>query len=881
MAAMALPSLCVATFRNKTDNKPVAGCLPWPELQTRLTRHTVKPQGKPHKDDPHKDGPLWSPTRYRPDTVRGVANVESLSCFVADVDDGTPLNHLRQAWKGLAWCAASSWSNTPEQPKYRVTFPLARPVPAADWPAVHRKLALALFGEHTDPACKDASRIYFLPSCPKISEVYAFADAQEGDPLDPDAYPDLDPMDAASAQMRYTLHAERPRMVGEERSTDKRHGDTEGARPGDDYNARGPVLELLQSAGWQIVGQRGSAAVLRRPGKTADWSANFGFGEAYDGRMFFCFTSSAPPFEPKTGYSPFAVYTLLKTGGDSQENFAEAARQLGRAGYGDQTPPGVKRALRTVAAEPETETAPPPSDADAPPTEKPRPASFQLTDDGNGLRLVHRHGDDLRYCYAWKQWLVWDGRRWKRDDGDGIEMRAKETARALLHEAGDCVDPNEQKALASHALKMQSYPRLQAMIAYARSEVPTRAEEWDTDRWLLNCPNGTVDLRTGQLRPHDRTDRNTKITGADFDPDARAPGWEGFLESILPSADVRAFVQRAAGYALTGDVSEQCLFFLYGHGSNGKSTLLRTLMDALGDYAMQAAPDLLIAKEGASGGPNNDVAELQGARFVATVEVEDGKRMAEGLVKQITGGDVIKARFMRENFFAFTPTHKIFLAANHKPAIRGQDFAIWRRIKVVPFEQQFKDAEDALPGEQLKDKDLPDKLRDELPGILAWAVRGCQEWRRKGLGEPEAVKAATAEYREEQDALRDFLNDCCVLRPSLTVSAGGLYKAYGDWCEQNGERALGKKTFTQRLREQNGIEPAAKVPPTWARGFVGIALRTDQPDAPSCVSDTSDAVSPMNGLYSKPRVDTLKNTSEVSERAVRETDAEEITEVEV
>jgi putative DNA primase/helicase len=198
-------------------------------------------------------------------------------------------------------------------------------------------------------------------------------------------------------------------------------------------------------------------------------------------------------------------------------------------------------------------------DADAPAAEKQRPLVFQLTDDGNGLRLIHRHGQDLRYCYAWKQWLDWDGRRWKRDDGDGIEMRAKETARALLREAADCTDTNEQKTLATHALKMQSLARLQAMITYARSEVPARPEEWDTDRWLLNCPNGTVDLRTGQKRDHDRADRNTKITAVDFDPDARAPVWEAFLSSILPATDVRTFVQRAIGYALTGDVSEQVL----------------------------------------------------------------------------------------------------------------------------------------------------------------------------------------------------------------------------------------------------------------------------------------------------------------------------------
>ncbi len=319
--AASCPEACLALVRfdHKNDNRPKPITATWPQLAARLTRHETRAQ---------KDGPAWSPAAYLPDATRGAANVQAVTCFVGDVDDGTAPDALRDRWQGLAWCLYSTHSSAPDKPKWRVAFPLVRPVPAADWTAVHRKLTLALLGEHSDPACKDCSRLYYLPSCPPDALSHAFADVQEGAPLDPDAYPDPDPMDAAGAQMRYTLR-ERPRMVGEERSS---NGDN---RPGDDYNARGPVLELLQSAGWQMAGQRGDKATLRRPGKAEGLSATFGFGDAYDGRMFFCFTSSAPPFEPNTGYSPFAVYTLVKTGGDSQENFAEAARQLGREGYGD------------------------------------------------------------------------------------------------------------------------------------------------------------------------------------------------------------------------------------------------------------------------------------------------------------------------------------------------------------------------------------------------------------------------------------------------------------------------------------------------------------------------------------------------------------------
>ena len=456
-------------------------------------------------------------------------------------------------------------------------------------------------------------------------------------------------------------------------------------------------------------------------------------------------------------------------------------------------------------------------EAERPATEHDLAQGFERSDMGNGQRLAARHGSDLRFCYAWGKWLIWDGQRWQKDDTGEIERRAKETAQHIYQEAADCPDTARQADLGKHALRSQSHARLQSMIALAASEppIPARAGEWDKTPWLLACENGTVDLKTGKIQKSRREDMGTKRAGTGYDPDATAPRWEAFLESVLPGAALRAFFQRAIGYTLTGDVSAQCLFFLYGSGSNGKSTALRAVMDALGDYALQAAPDLLIARE-ANGGPNNDVAELQGTRLVATIEVEDGKRMAEGLVKQITGGDRIKARFMRQDFFEFDPTHKIFLAANHKPAIRGQDFAIWRRIKVIPFEVQITDAE--------KDPLLPEKLRAEMPGILAWAVRGCLEWQRQGLAEPAAVKDATAAYQAGEDVLADFLGECCLLRAALKVTTSMLYSAYLKWAEGNSERPLSKKNFGTRLQEGRPIAQATGIGPKAARGWQGIGL---------------------------------------------------------
>lgn len=308
--------ITVAEFNSATDTNPKPRVLDWTALCLLLTRHEPRAA---------KDGPCWSPVSYLPGRTRGNAGVESVSCLVVDIDDGTPAADLWDGWRTpdgrpLAWCLHSSYSSTPERPKYRVVFPLAAPLPAADWPAVHRKMTLALAGDHADPACKDAARLYFRPSCPPAALETAFADVREGEPLDPAAFPDPDIADVAEAQMRRAFRDGPPRPVG-----GKGAG---GGKPGDDFNARGDARSLLLAHGWQDVRERGGVTFLRRPGKTADYSATFGYGSK---PIFHCFTSSAPPFEANETYSPFGVFAVLECGG----NFPEAARQLRRQGYGE------------------------------------------------------------------------------------------------------------------------------------------------------------------------------------------------------------------------------------------------------------------------------------------------------------------------------------------------------------------------------------------------------------------------------------------------------------------------------------------------------------------------------------------------------------------
>lgn len=417
---------------------------------------------------------------------------------------------------------------------------------------------------------------------------------------------------------------------------------------------------------------------------------------------------------------------------------------------------------------------------------------YNLTDLGNARRLVHRHGRNLRYCWLWRKWLVWDGKRWVKDDTGEVYRLAKETVSSIYQEAAAAPNDEARKELGKHATRSEAGARIKEMVDLARSDVPVMPDELDASPDLLNTESGTIDLRTGELREHRREDLITKVAPTTYRPDAAAPTWEAFLERVLPGEDLRAFVQRAVGYSATGDTSEQCMFINHGGGANGKSTFQEAIAAALGDYAMRAPTEMLLAKR--SDGVPNDVARLKGARFVSASETEEGRRLAESRIKDLTGQDTITARFMKAEWFDFAPTHKLWLSTNHKPEIRGTDAAIWRRIRLVPW------AVTIPPAEQ--DKKLPIALRHELAGILAWVVRGCLQWRREGLQAPDEVRKATGEYRAEMDVLAGFLVECCELDTGHWEYAKDLYECYKRWCDENGERPEPQRKFGGRLGER-------------------------------------------------------------------------------
>lgn len=441
--------------------------------------------------------------------------------------------------------------------------------------------------------------------------------------------------------------------------------------------------------------------------------------------------------------------------------------------------------------------------------------SFHLTDAGNAERFVQRHQEEVRYLHRWDRWHVWDGARWAPDDRGEVYRLAVATARSIYREAErPGLDPKAVEAITKYARSSEKRQLLCNMLFLAQPMPPIAVlpNELDTSPDLLNLPNGTMDLRTGRLLSHERAHLITKCAGVPYSPAATAPRWLGFLETIIPKADVRAYLARAVGYTLTGDVEEHALFFCYGGGANGKSTFLETLREVLAEYAKAAIPDLLLDSKQAR--HSTEYVDLKGARMVTAVEATEGRFWDEAKVKQLTGGDAITGRPLYREAVEFQPTHKFWVAANHKPRVRGTDLGFWRRVHLIPFTVTIAEPE--------RDRSLRAKLRAELPGILRWAVAGCLEWRRIGLAPPSAVVKATEEYRSAEDAIGAFIAECCVTGGSCKVAVGDLHREFVAW---SGQDHLTKRRFGDMVEERG--HPRGKGT-GGVREFQGIGLLTSK-----------------------------------------------------
>jgi putative DNA primase/helicase len=438
----------------------------------------------------------------------------------------------------------------------------------------------------------------------------------------------------------------------------------------------------------------------------------------------------------------------------------------------------------------------------------------------NAACFVQLHGENLRFCGPMGGWFHWTGTHWQVDTTEHVMELARQTITALGEEA----IRRRDKSLTAHVAKCFNDRILKPLLSQARSfpAVISYPSQFDQDPWLLNCVNGTVDLRYGFIdatRPHKREDWITRCLHIPYTPEATCPIWTRFLWRIMggPATDEEGnedallqrheraerlvgFLKRAVGYALTGRTDEQCLFILYGTGRNGKSRFLEACHEVLGPYAKTANMRSFIYQEQEA--VRNDLADLQGVRLVSAIETSQGQKFSEGLLKQLTGGDHIKARFLFREYFEFLPHFKLFLAFNHKPTIKGNDLAIWERIRMIPFDVYIP------PGE--RDHHLAEKLREELPGILSWAVEGCLEWQVGGDGQPSGLRPpcevddATAEYREEMDSLGGFIAECCLIshQPGVSASSGDLYKAFQQWCASEAQEVMSTTAFGIELQSR-------------------------------------------------------------------------------
>ncbi|GAA4782741.1 phage/plasmid primase, P4 family [Lysobacter hankyongensis] len=422
---------------------------------------------------------------------------------------------------------------------------------------------------------------------------------------------------------------------------------------------------------------------------------------------------------------------------------------------------------------------------------------------GLARAFTRRNGQDWRYCAPWGKWLAWTGTRWNADQRLYVMHLAREMccAAALMSKS-----PPLSRRLAS-AASIAAVER----IARSEPELSSIPDEWDANLWALNTPGGVVDLRNGRLAAHRREDAMTRIATAT--PRGDCARWRAFLGDVTGGdAELQAYLQRMAGYCLTGATSAHALFFLYGTGANGKSVFVTALATILGDYATNAPMDTFMEARGDR--HPTDLAGLRGARFVASVETEQGRRWNESKVKAITGGDKVSARFMRQDFFEYTPQFKLVIAGNHKPAIRNVDEAMKRRMHLIPFTV-------TIPPER-RDPKLTEKLLAERDGILAWALAGCLQWQRRGLQPPASVLSATEEYFEAEDALGRWIDERCVRDANAKALTGELFNDWKAWAEAAGEFVGSQRRFSDQMVAR-GIEKWRN--PLGVRGFQGIGLK--------------------------------------------------------
>lgn len=632
------------------------------------------------------------------------------------------------------------------------------------------------------------------------------------------------------------------RIVEESKPRRKQSTTTAGDRPGDDYNRRGPDWADILT-GWECVGSLGDKRLWRRPGKTNEGcSATTGHCTNSDGLdLLAVFSTNADPFPgPIDGnlcscHTKFDAYARINHGGDHKA----AARELARLGYGMHRD-GHQTSERVCAA---GVTIPPDAvdeNVQAAPSD-PKHVAL-LTDTGNAIRLIDRHGSKIRYVRKWKDYLHYCGTHWKTKGELYVMALAREMIAHKFRETSQQIqdiakrleegvsDEEREQLVSKHdglvrlqkwLISSESATRIRGMMDLARSDLRTLIEHDVLNRnvWLFNAANCTIDLRTGESREHRQEDLLTTICPHAYDPQAQAPRWNEFVREIMDDdAAMVTYLQQLAGMCMSGDVSEQILPVFWGQGSNGKSIFIATLMYVLGpDYAFQAPKDLLLTNKRDS--HPTLLASLYGKRLVSCVELPEDCAFDEPTVKALTGNDEVTARWCHKDYFQYTPTATCIVATNSKPRVDAGSYAMWRRLRLLAFKVLFEGAR--------KDPKLLDKLKAEAAGILRWCVEGCLSWQRDGLKTPQSVHDATDEYRGEQDLTAQFIAERCLTGPDYRVKSGELFTAYQQWHEAGGfqKRPPSVTAFGRELNRL-GYDKKEANGTIWR---MRIALRSDVP----------------------------------------------------
>jgi putative DNA primase/helicase len=438
------------------------------------------------------------------------------------------------------------------------------------------------------------------------------------------------------------------------------------------------------------------------------------------------------------------------------------------------------------------------------------------TDAGNAERFVRLFKDDLRYCKSRKKWLTWDGHIWKVDEGGVADRGAIITARATYLAAASVNNKTIRGNLETWANSSESKARRNAMLNTAMNLKPveTVIYDYDRDQWLAAVENGTLDLATGEFREARREDYISMQFNVEYDSLANAPRWETFLKEIFAGdEELISWVQRAVGYSLTGDTREQVMFMLFGGGANGKSVFLEIISFLLGDYSANTPFSTFEASK--RNEASNDLAALKGKRLVTAIETNEDRRLDEARVKSVTGQDEITARFLFQEFFTFRPAFKIWMAVNHKPIVKGTDRGIWRRIRLVPFTQNFEG--------QKADRGLTSKLKAELPGILNWALEGLRQWREKGLGFAKAVEGASKEYQKESDLVQQWMDECVTLDANEKTPCADAYASFKEWARERSYPSFSMNSFARNMTDK-GFDRKST-----GKRRVYVGLKLDEP----------------------------------------------------